>query len=266
MSLSIPPRPDTGGTVPGSLPPMGFARPRSTWGWFEAIGIYLLAFLAGGFASIPVLAALGDTSVNGAIGRSEIIATIVADVVIVGVIVFWLARRHREWRAAMVLPPGPERIRRDLLYGAIAGLILVPAVGLISGGIEVVLRQALGHQVTTPEQVAPGLSPLAAGFLVVLAVVVAPISEELFFRGVLFRSVRDRHGFWAAALASALPFGLVHYVPSPAIDAFVLQLTMVFTGIGLAWIYERRGSVVASMAAHVAFNVVGLVVILGLVR
>ena len=166
----------------------------------------------------------------------------------------------------MVLPPGPERIRRDLLYGAIAGLILVPAVGLISGGIEVVLRQALGHQVTTPEQVAPGLSPLAAGFLVVLAVVVAPISEELFFRGVLFRSVRDRHGFWAAALASALPFGLVHYVPSPAIDAFVLQLTMVFTGIGLAWIYERRGSVVASMAAHVAFNVVGLVVILGLVR
>ena len=38
---------------------------------------------------------------------------------------------------------------------------------------------------------------------------------------------------------------------------------MVFTGIGLAWIYERRGSLVAPMAAHVAFNVVGLVVILG---
>jgi membrane protease YdiL (CAAX protease family) len=58
----------------------------------------------------------------------------------------------------------------------------------------------------------------------------------------------------------------VHYVPSPAIDAFVLQLTMVFTGIGLAWIYERRGTILASMAAHVAFNVVGLVVILGIVR
>ena len=41
---------------------------------------------------------------------------------------------------------------------------------------------------------------------------------------------------------------------------------MVFTGIGLAWIYERRGTIVASMAAHMAFNVVGLVVILGVVR
>ncbi|MGZ5213794.1 MAG: CPBP family intramembrane glutamic endopeptidase [Actinomycetota bacterium] len=266
MSPPIPPRPDTGGTVSDPIPTTMDGRPRSTWGWFEAVGIYLLAFLAGGFASLPVLAVLGDTSLNGAIGRTEILATIVADGVIVGVLVFWLARWHREWRAAMVLPPARERIWRDLLYGAIAGLILVPAVGIISGGIEAIFRQAVGHQVTTPEQVAPGLSPLASGLLVVLAVAIAPISEELFFRGVLFRTVRDRHGFWAAALASAIPFGLVHYVPSPAIDALVLQLTMVFTGIGLAWIYERRGSIVASMAAHVAFNVVGLVVILGVVR
>lgn len=266
MSLPIPPRPDTGGTVSAAILTTLDGRPRSTWGWFEAVGVYLLAFLAGGFASIPVLAVLGDTSVNGAIGRSEILATIAADVVMTGVLVFWLGRWHREWRGAMVLPPARERIWRDLLYGAVAGLILVPAVGLISGGIEAMLREAVGHQVSIPEQVAPGLSPLASGFLVLLAVVIAPISEELFFRGVLFRTVRDRHGFWPAALASAIPFGLVHYVPSPAIDALILQLTMVFTGIGLAWIYERRGSIVASMAAHIAFNVVGLVVILGVVR
>jgi membrane protease YdiL (CAAX protease family) len=166
----------------------------------------------------------------------------------------------------MVLPPARERIWRDLLYGAIAGLILVPAVGLISGGIEAIFREAVGHQVSAPEQVAPGLSPLASVSLVLLAVVIAPISEELFFRGVLFRTVRDRHGFWPAALASAIPFGLVHYVPSPAIDALVLQLTMVVTGLGLAWIYERKGTVVAPMAAHVAFNVLGVVVILGIVR
>jgi membrane protease YdiL (CAAX protease family) len=266
VSLPIPPRPDSGSFVPGPIPTTVDGRPRSTWGWFEAVGVYFLAFLAGGFATIPIIAVLGDTTVNGAIGRSEIVATIVADVVITGVLVFWLARWHREWRAAMVLRPAWERIWRDLLYGAIAGLILVPAVGLISGGIEAIFREAVGHEVSVPEQVRPGLSLLAKGFLVLLAVAVAPISEELFFRGVLFRTVRDRHGFWPAALASAIPFGLVHYVPSPAIDALVLQLTMVCTGIGLAWIYERRGSIVASMASHVAFNVVGLVVILGVVR
>ncbi len=266
MSIPLPPRPDIGGFVPGPIPTTVDGRPRSTWGWFEAIGVYLLAFLAGGFASIPVLALLGDTSVDGAIGQSEILATIAVDIVITGLLVSWLARWHVEWRAAMVLPPPRERLWRDLLFGVIAGLILVPVINVISGGIEVILREVVGHEVTVPEQVAPGLSPLAVGFLILLAVVIAPISEELFFRGVLFRTVRDRHGFWAAALASGVPFGLVHYVQAPAIDALVLQATMVFTGIGLAWIYERRGSIVAPMAAHVAFNVVGLIVILGFER
>ena len=266
MNFPIPPRPDTDVSVSGPILTGIDGRPRSTWGWFEAVGVYLLATLAGGFASLPVIAVLGDTSVNGAVGRTEILATILADLVITGVLVFWLARWHREWRAAMVLPPEPNTIWRHLLYGGIAGLILVPTVGLISGGIELIFREAVGHRVVVPEQVAPGLSHLAAGVLVLLAAVIAPICEEFFFRGVLFRTVRDRHGFWTAALASAIPFGLVHYVPSPAIDALVLQLTMVFTGIGLAWVYERRGTIVASMAAHMAFNVVGLVVILGVVR
>jgi membrane protease YdiL (CAAX protease family) len=241
-------------------------RPRSTWGSFEAIGVYLLAFLAGGLATIPIILLLGDTSVNGAIGQSEIVATIAADIVITAVLVFWLVRWHREWRGAMALPPPRERFVGHLVYGVIAGAILVPAIGLVAGVIEASLRQAVGHAVTTPEQVAPGLSPFARFLLVTLAVVVAPISEEFFFRGILFRTVRDRHGFWPAAVASAIPFGLVHYVPAPAIDAAVLQLTMVFTGLGLAWVYERRGTIVASMAAHMAFNVIGVVTILAIAR
>lgn len=266
MILPIPPRPDMDLPL-GSMPtPAGDGRPRSTWGWFGAIGVYLLAFLAGGFATIPIIALLGDTTVNGAIGQSEIIATIAADLVTTAVLVFWLVRWHREWRGAMVLPPTRDRLVRHLAYGVIAGAILVPAIGLVSGGIEATLREAVGHAVTTPEQVAPGLSSLARLLLVILAVIVAPTCEEFFFRGILFRTVRDRHGFWPAALASAIPFGLAHYVPAPAIDAAVLQLTMVFTGIGLAWIYERRGTIVASMAAHMAFNVIGVVTILAIAR
>jgi membrane protease YdiL (CAAX protease family) len=266
VNLPIPPRPDTGSGVAQPERTTADGRPRSTWGWFEGVGVYFIAFLAAGFAQIPILALLGSTMVDGAIGQTEVFATIVGDIVMVGVLVFWLRRWHPEWRAAMVLPPARDRFWRDVLFGAIAGLILVPAVSVASEIVAAVFREAVGHDVKVPEQVAPGLSLLAKSFLVVLAVVIAPISEELFFRGVLFRTVRDRHGFWVAALASALPFGLVHYVPSPAIDALVLQITMVFTGLGLAWIYERRGTLVASMAAHMAFNVVGLVLIIGVVR
>jgi membrane protease YdiL (CAAX protease family) len=38
---------------------------------------------------------------------------------------------------------------------------------------------------------------------------------------------------------------------------------MVFTGLGLATIYERRGNLVADIAAHMAFNVIGIVIIFG---
>ncbi|MEP6972864.1 MAG: type II CAAX endopeptidase family protein [Actinomycetota bacterium] len=266
MNLPIPPRPDTGLPVEPMPATADIGRPRSTWGWFEGVGVYFLVFLAGGFAAIPVVVWLGNTSVNGAVGLSEILQAIVVDLVVTGLLVFWLVRRHREWRRAMELPPPRDRLVRHLIYGVVAGAILVPAIGLVAGGIEEALRQAAGHAVAAPEQVAPGISPVARILLVVLAAVVAPISEEFFFRGILFRTVRDRHGFWPAALASAIPFGLAHYVQAPAIDAAVLQITMVFTGIGLAWIYERRGTIVASMAAHMAFNVIGVVTILAIVR
>jgi membrane protease YdiL (CAAX protease family) len=39
---------------------------------------------------------------------------------------------------------------------------------------------------------------------------------------------------------------------------------MVFTGFGLSYIYERRGAILAPMAAHVAFNVIGLTLIYAL--
>lgn len=265
MSLPIPPRPDARpitGPMLDAGPTFLGDRPRSTWGWFEGVGVYIMAFLVAGFATIPIIAVLGDTSVNGGIGRTEIIATIVADVVITAILVGWLSRLHREWRGAMALPPLPGSTWRHLLFGAIGGVILVPAVGLVSAVLGSVFEQLAGRSVSAPEQVAPGLSGSASVLLVVLSVVVAPISEELFYRGVLFRSVRDRHGFWPAALASSLPFGLVHYVAAPAVDVLLLQTTMVFTGLGLAWIYERRGTVVAAMAAHSLFNVVGVVTIL----
>ena len=97
-----------------------------------------------------------------------------------------------------------------------------------------------------------------------LAVFIAPVVEETFFRGIVFRSIRDRRGFWLAAVISGVIFGLAHWVPSPWQDAVLLQSIMVFTGIALAWIYERRGSLLANIAAHMAFNAVGIVLILKL--
>jgi hypothetical protein len=98
---------------------------------------------------------------------------------------------------------------------------------------------------------------------IVYAVAIAPFGEELFFRGVLFRALRDRFGFKVGALGSGVAFGLIHYIPGPAIDAALLMLVMTFVGAAFAFIYERRDAFVAPLAAHVMFNLIGLALILG---
>ena len=110
-----------------------------------------------GFATIPIIAVLGDTSVGGGIGSTEIVATIVADLIITGILVSWLARWHKGWRRVMVLPPPSGTLWRHVAFGAIGGVILVPAVGLVSYALGLLFEQAVGHTVTTPDQVAPGL-------------------------------------------------------------------------------------------------------------
>ena len=265
MSL-LPPRPDLPRSDPPrpDLPPADEI-PRATWAWYEALGVYLITFIVAGVVAVSMLDALGGSptqSTSGGIGPPEIGASIAGDLVTLGLLVFWLRRWHPQWRRIIRLPER-ARLAGDVRFGVIAGLILYPAVAFGVGVVLTLLFQALfGEDVHTPEQIAGDLGVWGSIGAVILAVVVAPVTEELFFRGILFRTLRDRHGFWPGAILSALLFGTVHYVPDQWQSSVLLQTTMVFTGLGLAWIYERRGSLVANIAAHTAFNVIGIVLIL----
>lgn len=259
MSDPIPPRPDAmhpapPAPLPVAEPPRGVAaRPKATWRWWEALGVYVLAFFAGGIAALPVLGLMGDDDLGA------IVSTVVAALVILAVVVFWLRWMHPGWVAVLGVP---RRWWPDVKAGVLFGIGLYPTVVFIVGALLIVIFQFLsGDTVRAPEQVSEDLPILGTAVTALYAVVIAPIGEELFFRGVLFRSIRDRHGFWAGALGSSVLFGLIHYIPGPALDSVLLMSVMVFTGFGLSYIYERRGAILAPMAAHVTFNVIGLTLI-----
>jgi uncharacterized protein len=131
-------------------------------------------------------------------------------------------------------------------------------VGLI---VTLILSAVSGDPVETPEQVPSGLSAAGVVVTVLYAIVIAPVHEELFFRGVLFRAARDRYGLGAGLAASGIGFALIHYLPGPWQDALLLMSVMLFNGIALAWWYERRGTIVAPVVAHMVFNVIGLTLI-----
>jgi len=264
----LPPRPDGLHPVPPMPPspdaiaqetlPEG-ARPTATWSWYEAVGIYILGFVVAGLATLPLIRFMDpDTDLT------NIVLTVVAAAVILGVLVAWLSISHKGWVRIIGIPEKGQW-GKQVGAGVVSGLILFPLITIVVGGVlSVVLHAVTGEQVQPPEQVGEHLTTLGAAITVAYAFVLAPIGEELFFRGILFRTLRDRHGFWVGAVGSAFGFGLIHFIPGNAADAALLMIAMFFTGLGLCYIYERRGTLVAPIAAHITFNVIGIVLIFGM--
>lgn len=256
MSIEhVPPRPDGLHPTPAP-PPMPDDRPRATWSWWEAVAIYLLAILLGGVATVPFLRLIDDEDL------ANITSTAAAAIVIVGVLLAWLSTAHPKWRSAMGFPR-PGRWWAEVRSGIGFGLLLYP--GLVFGvglALSAILRAVSGEIAEVPEQVPSGLSAVGIVVTSAYAIVIAPMHEELFFRGILFRGVRDRYGLGAGLVASGVGFSLIHYLDGPWQGTVLLMGVMLFNGIALAWFYERRGNVVSNTVAHMAFNVIGLTLIL----
>jgi membrane protease YdiL (CAAX protease family) len=98
------------------------------------------------------------------------------------------------------------------------------------------------------------LSLVVAGLLIV---VVAPLSEEMFFRGFMFAGLRRSMPLWPAALIAAVVWGALHL--SGGNIGVAIQLSVF--GVILAWLYERSGTLWAPIAAHALNNTIAFVLL-----
>src|SRR5438477_578053 len=95
-------------------------------------------------------------------------------------------------------------------------------------------------------------------FALLVTAVAAPLCEEVFFRGMLFRLLRTRVPLWAAVLLSAIAFGLAH--ASPAVSAALLP-TFMYMGTVLAVIYARTGWLTNTVLLHGLSNAIATVLV-----
>ena len=126
--------------------------------------------------------------------------------------------------------------------------IVIGATAIIVAGREVdpVVRRRLD------EVEALGSAPWQLALGVIALVVLAPLGEELLFRGLLLRALARRLRFWPAALISSGTFAASHA------DAYVIwprAISVLVTGLALAWLYRRRGYW-AAVVAHATVNAV----------
>lgn len=81
----------------------------------------------------------------------------------------------------------------------------------------------------------------------IVASIMAPISEELYFRGFLYPAFRKKIGIRWGILVTSIIFGGLHF-------DLVRMIPLAFGGIWLNWLYEKSGSIYSSIIAHSVWN------------
>jgi uncharacterized protein len=275
VSALLPPSPEL--PPPPDLPPPPGVSPagsttqdptKASWRWWEILLVFIGAYIVSAFPAIAIFRAFGrDPRTQSAqLDGVSSFANLVAQLIVLAALVGYLALRHRGWRRAVRFPP-LRSVPRELGIGLACGVgmtfVLYAFVGFV---LEPIFRAATGHEVTPADQVSTGIHGWGAVAFFFAAVIVAPVVEELFFRGLFFRALRDRYGFWVGALGSGLLFGLFHAGVGDLAQNVMLQIVIGSFGVVLAAIYEWRGSLGANIATHAAFNLVTVIGVLVVVK
>ena len=226
------------------------------WGLAATLGFAVLAFGFGQAVGIGALSAAmsADPSVSGYDGSAITISLLVGNPVQV-VTLALAARMTGEDLLAYFALDLPRW--RDVII-AVAGLAVVILVGDV-------LTLAFGRDLVPPFQLQTHRTAQAEGALISLwlaLIVVAPVGEELLFRGFLFRGfVREPRDALPGILAIALIWSLLHI----QYDWFGAGLVFVI-GVLLGYVRLYSGSTTLVILLHMLLNlesVLETVVVLG---
>jgi membrane protease YdiL (CAAX protease family) len=216
-------------------------------------------WLAGGVATLVAARALG---IGGTIDPASLtlreaalvtVAAMGAGMLVAIGLIAWMRRKQLAPASSMV----PAR---SAAFGLAAVVVWWPAIasaGWMAGQVQRIATgiepPAIGH--STLEQMVQGTRDAWWWIMALGAIVLAPILEECLYRGFVQQALRRAGlGPWAAVLLASAVFTLMHVgsVPEGARAASLASLAVLSCCFG--WLAERTGSLVAPVAAHVAFN------------
>ena len=228
--------------------------PRVGWGLPDAAVAFLLSLLAASIAETPFLS-------HGTLPKSsEVAASLVALAVQTAAAVLYLRFAARRGVGSLEADFGLRLSFRDsgwFLVGLglafVAGILLTPIVdaghlttsGQSSQSVVRVFQSAQGYQ---------------AALFVIAVLLVAPLGEELLFRGALLRALLRKTTPAIAVTVSALVFALVHVALDPGAGFAVPALFLL--GLVSGDRAVRTGDLSQSLFLHAGFNLLAVVQIL----
>jgi hypothetical protein len=205
-------------------------------GWAGLVGVLALLSYAANLASD------GDPPDDILYRWSTAVGGVI-EYTIIFVIVLALARGLAPETLGLVRP-------RSWRHAAKMTALALVGIWVIGAALNVFLKAGEEQGLVPPDWDSDRAAAFAANFAVVA--LVAPVVEELTYRGLGFAAVRDAFGVGTAIALTALAFGLAHglFVGLPVLTAF---------GAILAWLRLRTSSLYPSIALHALFNGVALI-------
>lgn len=172
------------------------------------------------------------------------------------ILVFHLVRQHQTtWREAFGI--GSPGFGRAALLAVGVVVLAVPLTALFAKAsaqiMETLNAQPVNQEaVQMAEAEAPGLNLFALG---VIAILIAPLVEELFFRGVIYPTIKQSGCPRLAVYGTSLLFGLSH-------GNAMIFIPLTLLSLALIWLYEKTNNLLAPILAHSLFNAANFIMIL----
>lgn len=144
-----------------------------------------------------------------------------------------------------------QSLVRNFVTGVIAGTVIWGVVFVFDAAIEALIGPIKLHPYLERLN---GATSLFGQVVVMFSIVVlAPISEEIYFRGFVYTILRKNYGVAIGILVSSILFSIVHF------DSFSVTQVLI-AGVGFAFLFHLTRSLVPSIVAHTTFNLLTIFV------
>jgi membrane protease YdiL (CAAX protease family) len=206
--------------------------------------------------ALLLTAPFGEDATAIVLGEGEL--TVLGSIVLlvasqVGMLlVSWLLVFRPRALAGLPLPPG-KNPAGAILSGVGWGVLATIGASLVGGAVVLVL-ESLGIE-ASPQTSQQAISLIDPWLAVLAVVILAPIAEEVFFRGVVFNALLREAGSRWAYIGSAALFAVIHL-------ELVAMLPLFGLGLALAWVYQRSRNLLAPIAMHATVNGLAVALVL----
>lgn len=224
-----------------------------TW----TVGDFVLIWLGGTVASVAMALALRELDTAPGVTGLATLAAQFAGILVV----FWVirARKHDAEPLNFAIEPGDIKYAGlGMLLQIVVSLLLQPIARLVYP--EGRPPQEIGDIIGSADTESYVRIALFAA-----AVLFAPLTEELMYRGVLFKATRPL-GPWVAILVTSVVFTVVHILgldPDNRVGSAAIVLPPLFAlAVLLGWLTERTGRLGPALFLHSGWNLLAALLLL----